>query len=72
MSNDADDAHWLPILVRGDVTEWERKFCASLIAQTRRGRRLTDRQANTLGRIKQRFCAEYMREDAPLTEDAGQ
>jgi len=60
-----DDAptNWLPILVRGDVTDWERKFCASLIAQTRRGRALSPKQAATLTRIRDEYRARVMRDD---------
>ena len=51
-----DDAtHWLPILVRGDVSDWERGFCASLITQTRRGRKLTEKQRGILARIRDDF-----------------
>ena len=52
---------YLPVLVRsGVVTDWERGFCASLIAQTRRGRRPTEKQAQTLGRIVEKFRRETM------------
>jgi hypothetical protein len=50
-----DLTHWLPILVRGDVSDRERAFCASLIAQTRRGRRLSQKQADWLCRIRDAF-----------------
>jgi hypothetical protein len=67
MSN--DDSHWLPILVRGDVTEWERTFCASLIDQTRKGRRLSTKQAAILSRIKAAFFSRTAQhDDAPLIE----
>lgn len=46
---------WPPILVKGDVQPWERRFCASVIAHTRRGKRLTTRQAETLAAIRDRF-----------------
>lgn len=52
---------YLPALVRsGVVTEWERGFCASLIAQTRKGRQVTDKQAVTLARIVDKFRREMM------------
>jgi hypothetical protein len=54
-----DDTHWLRIIVRGEVTDWERKFCASLIAQTNRGRKLSDKQAAILRRIRDGFRARY-------------
>jgi hypothetical protein len=59
-----DDTNWLPILVRSNVTEWERNFLASLIAQTRAGRRLSAKQATTLRRIKSDFQAASLREDS--------
>ena len=60
-----DDAptNWLPILVRGDVTDWERKFCASLIAQTRQGRALTPKQTAILTWIRDEYRARVMRDD---------
>jgi len=52
---------YLPILVRdGGVTDWERGFCASLIARTRKGLRLTDKQVATLQRIVDAFQARSM------------
>jgi hypothetical protein len=46
---------WLEILVRGNVTDWERTFLASLIKHTRQGRALSEKQRNTLDRIKTKF-----------------
>lgn len=63
-----DITHWLPILVRGDVSEWERQFCASLITQTRRGRRLTDKQNTILHRIRDEFQRRQI--DGDLIEGA--
>ncbi len=55
---------YLPILVRdGEVTDWERKFCASLIAQERRGGRLTEKQAEILTRIVQAFQRRALTDD---------
>jgi len=60
---------YLTILVRdGGVTDWERTFCASLIAQQRRGRRITDKQATTLNRIVSAFQARAMRDDPDVIE----
>ena len=57
---------YLPILVRdGGVTDWERKFCASLIAQQRRGQGITAKQEATLARIVEAFQARSMRDDGP-------
>lgn len=56
---------YLPILVRdGGVTDWERKFCASLIAQQRRGRAVTPRQEETLTRIVEAFQARAMTQES--------
>lgn len=63
-----DQTHWLPILVRGDVSDWERGFCASLIAQTRKGRPLTMKQRGILSRIVDEFRRRAMRDDADLIE----
>jgi len=60
---------YLPILVRdGGVTDWERKFCASLIAQQRRGRAITPKQAATLQRIVAAFQDRVMREETEIIE----
>jgi hypothetical protein len=53
--------NYLPALVRsGTVNDWERKFCASMIARTRKGLRLTDKQAATLRKIVERFRRDMM------------
>lgn len=53
---------YLPILVRdGGVTDFERKFCASLIRQTRAGRAPSERQAAVLRGIVERFQEKSMR-----------
>lgn len=63
-----DDAtNWLQVLVRGDVTDWERKFCASLIRQRNAGRMLSPKQAATLAGIRNSFIARNMR-DEPVIE----
>ena len=56
---------YLPILVRdGGVTERERKFCASLIAQQRKGRAVTEKQAEWLRGIVERFQERAMGQEA--------
>lgn len=57
---------WPPIMVRGDVAPWERQFCASIIARSRRGGRLSDRQVQTLIGIRDRF---QRRAEAQNAED---
>lgn len=53
--------NYLQALVRdGGVTEWERKFCASIIAQMRKGRAISDKQSGILSRIVDDFKARTM------------
>ena len=48
--------HYMPLCVRSStVNEWERKFCASIIAQTRKGRRPTAKQIPIMRRIVDDF-----------------
>ncbi len=62
-------AHYAPIIVRSSVpTDWERKFCASIIAQERKGRALTQKQEKTLGRIVKKFQDATMRDDGVVIE----
>jgi len=63
-----DLGHYLSILVRADVTDWERKFCASLIRQRNTGKRFSDKQSATLRRIVEDFQRRNLRDDAPLIE----
>lgn len=63
-----DPTHWLPILVRGDVSDWERKFCISLLGQTRRGRKLSDKQSARLRSIISDFHARATRDEGPIIE----
>ncbi|MFP5510766.1 MAG: hypothetical protein ACLGIP_16665 [Alphaproteobacteria bacterium] len=57
-------SHYAPIIVRSSVpTEWERKFCASIIAQERKGRAMTERQQEVMGRIVRKFQDATMRDD---------
>lgn len=47
---------YMPILVRtSDVTDWERKFCASIIAQSRRGRPPSEKQIGVMRRLVDKF-----------------
>lgn len=58
-----DHRHYAPIIVRSAFpSDRERKFLASLIAAERKGRRLTERQAEWLSDIVRRFQAEVMRD----------
>lgn len=65
----SDHAHYLPILVRADgITEWERKFCASLIAQQRRGAVFSAKQSETLDRIAESFKRRTMGPEGEVIE----
>lgn len=57
--------HYMPILVRDDgVTDWERKFCASMIARSRsRAFTPSDKQTATMRRIVTKFQASKMGHD---------
>jgi hypothetical protein len=61
---------YMPLAVRSSaVTEWERGFCASIIAKNNKGRFTpTAKQITTMRRIADKFREQYMRDDA-LTED---
>lgn len=66
MSGGAQD-NYLPILVRdGGVSEWEREFCASLIAQQRRGHAFSAKQEAVLARIVAAFQRRTMGDDEVL------
>jgi hypothetical protein len=54
---------WARIMVRSDVTDWERKFCISVIAADKRGRKMTDRQFATLRRMVEPFRARALASD---------
>jgi hypothetical protein len=45
--------HWMPIILRAyGVTEWERKFCASMVAKAKAGRFVpTQKQAEAMRQI---------------------
>lgn len=61
---------YMPLAVRSSaVTDWERKFCASIIARNRKGRfEPTAKQIETMRGIADKFRDQYMRDDA-ITED---
>jgi len=59
-----DLSHYAPIIVRSDVpTEWERKFCASIIAQQRKGSAMSRKQEIIMGRIVRKFQDATMRDE---------
>lgn len=63
-----DQTHYAAIIVASSVpTEWERKFCASIIAQLRRGRAVSQKQHEVMGRIVAKFQEATMR-DSEVTE----
>lgn len=62
-----DQRHYAPIIIRSSVpTDRERTFLASLIAQERKGRPLTERQAEWLGAIVRRFQDATMRDEGVI------
>lgn len=57
-------SHYAPIIVCSSVpTDWERSFCASVIAQERKGRALTAKQEIIMGRIVRKFQDATMRDE---------
>lgn len=59
-----DLSHYAPIIVRSSVpTDWERRFCASIIAQERKGRPLSAKQSEVMARIVAKFQDATMRDD---------
>lgn len=55
---------YMPILVRAtEVSDWERKFCASMIAQSRRGRPPSEKQIGVMRRLVDKF-KDTLRGDA--------
>ncbi len=76
LAQDAAEAlcAYLPALVcDGGVSDWERRFCASLIARRRRfpGRPLSPRQVAALRRIVGSFQDRVMREPAGAWRPVG-
>jgi hypothetical protein len=58
-----DLSHYAPIIVRAEgISDWERKFCASIIAQQRKGRALSDKQLACMAKIVTRFQDAVMRD----------
>ena len=71
MTQAADVLHYLPIIVRTGISDWERKFCISILARQKRGVfRPTPGQAKVIVRLVDDFKARSMRDDAPLIEGA--
>ena len=60
---------YMPIIVRdGGISDWERKFCASITARHRRGPFTPSaRQIDVMRRIVREFQHRRMRDD-PLVE----
>lgn len=57
-------SHYAPIIVRSSVpTDWERSFCASVIAQERKGQPLSRKQEIVLSRIVRKFQDATMRDE---------
>lgn len=63
-----DQTHYAAIIVASSVpNEWERKFCASIIAQLRRGRPISEKQHAVMNRLVAKFQDATMR-DSEVTE----
>ena len=63
-----DEAAWLmgymPLVVRAPgLSDWERKFCASVIAAERKGRKPTEKQIGVMRRLVDRFREAALRDD---------
>ncbi len=56
-----DLSHYAPIVIRTRITVWERAFLASIIAQQRRGVKLSEKQLATLAPIVRRFQERVLR-----------
>jgi hypothetical protein len=63
--------HWMPIVVTAaDLGEWERKFCASAIARSRRGPwRPSAKQLCVMQRLVREFQERTMRRERASEED---
>lgn len=57
--------HYMPIIVRGStVNDWERQFCASIIARSRRARFApSQKQISVMRRLVDRFKDDALRDD---------
>lgn len=66
--------HWMPIIVRSEgISDWERKFCASVIARSRSGKgpwEPSERQLGVMRRLVDRFVREALSE--PVCGDDAQ
>lgn len=64
-----DQTHYAEVIVRSSVpTDWERKFCASIIAQKRKGRPVSEKQHGIMARIVAKFQDAMMRDDGVVME----
>jgi hypothetical protein len=61
--------HYPEIIIRSSVpTDKERQFLASIIVQGRRGRALSQKQADWLAAIVDKFQQATMRDDGQVVE----
>lgn len=57
-------AKWAEIIVKSDgISDWDRKFCASIISQGRKGRHLSLKQVEIMDRMIAGFKDRTMRDD---------
>jgi len=61
---------YMPIVVRADgVSDWERKFCASIISRQRgKSFAVSEKQARIMNRIVSAFQERTMRADGEVVE----
>ena len=65
--------HYMPIIVRSaSISDWERKFCASMITRARRTAfEPTEKQVAVMQRIVTAFQAEVLRDDPDDLQPVG-
>lgn len=60
--------HYVPILIRSDLSDWEREFCISIAGRMKRGTFTpSEKQIDVLRRLVSEFQTATM-QDAPIIE----
>lgn len=71
MTQAADLLHYLPIIVRTGISDWERQFCISIIGRMKRGAfNPSPSQSKVIVRLVEAFKERTLRDDTPLIEGA--
>lgn len=61
---------YMPIIVRSaGITDWERKFCASIIKQSNAGNEISRKQIAVMQRIVNQFRERHLRDDEETVID---